>query len=114
MIGVGIRRKDGSHDDRWPERHGTGGWFEDRVVGCVEQRDGQRAQFEQRVFVRLGIARADVEAQLQEGHASSLVRFSRCRHALVASGRSGVLPERGKADTRSGKNTWIDRLRGGA
>ena len=79
LVDVGVRREDGTHDDGRPERHRAGGWLEDGVVGRVEQRDGQRAEFEQRVLVRLGVARADVEAELQERHAVSLVRFAGCR-----------------------------------
>ena len=65
---VGLCRKHGTHDDGRPQWHRPGRRFEHRVVGCIEQRDRQRAQLEQRVLVRLGVARPDVERELQERH----------------------------------------------
>ena len=64
------------------------------IVGCVEQRDGQRAEFEQRVFVRLGIARADVEAELQEGHPRQSMRFAEAGQRVATTGRGRPAPTR--------------------
>ena len=66
LVHVGVRCEDGAHDDRRPEWHRTGRRLQHGIVGRVEQRDRQRAELEQGVLVGLGIARADVDAELQE------------------------------------------------
>ncbi|MNN78960.1 hypothetical protein D3C81_1955630 [compost metagenome] len=72
LLRFGIGLEQGQQVGVRPQWCGVEVGFEDRLIFCVHERDRDRADFEQGVFVGFGLFRADGQAYLQPGHGGHL------------------------------------------